>query len=266
MIKGLVFFDYDGTLVDERDGIYKPTKQTIESVSKLQKNGFYCFLATGRALSYLPKAIETLNLDGFVTSNGAVITLNHEIIHSDYFNIDKIKEMMEYCETHRLNYFLEGNDKVYVKDLKEKEFLHFVDYYKMDMNWFANIDALKEDPISKITFICEHQDDVLKHGSYLSKDYDICYHRGCNTFDICQKHISKGTAIDVLKDKYQLKKEDCISFGDGDNDYALIKHAGYGIVMKQHHPSLDEVAYDCTESVLNEGITKALIKYKWIGE
>ena len=41
MVKGLVFFDYDGTLVDERDGIYAPTTQTIESVSKLQKNGYF---------------------------------------------------------------------------------------------------------------------------------------------------------------------------------------------------------------------------------
>ena len=73
MVKGLVFFDYDGTLVDERDGIYAPTTQTIESVSKLQKNGYYCFLATGRALSYLPKAIHTLNLDGFVTSKAKML-------------------------------------------------------------------------------------------------------------------------------------------------------------------------------------------------
>ena len=111
MVKGLVFFDYDGTLVDERDGIYAPTTQTIESVSKLQKNGYYCFLATGRALSYLPKAIHTLNLDGFVTSNGAVISLNHEIIHGEYFKEEQMKEMMEYCKTHRLNYFLEVKDK-----------------------------------------------------------------------------------------------------------------------------------------------------------
>lgn len=266
MVKGLVFFDYDGTLVDERDGIYAPTKQTIASVKKLQQQGYYCLLATGRALSYLPKAIDSLQLDGFVTSNGAVITLNDEIIFGHYFDEEEIQRQIDYCETNGLNYFLEGDHKVYVKDLKEKEFLHFVDYYQMDMNWFCELDQYQNDKISKITYICQNDEDAQKHGEHLSKDYDICYHRGCFTFDICQKQISKGTAIDELRNKFHLEKKACISFGDGDNDYALIKHAGYGIVMKKHHPSLDEVAYAYTDSVLEEGISKALIKYGWIGE
>ena len=266
MVKGLVFFDYDGTLVDERDCIYEPTKQTIASVKKLQENGYYCFLATGRALSYLPEAINTLNLNGYVTSNGAVITLNDKIIYGQYFDAAIIQKHMNYCDKHGLNYFLEGNNYVYVKDLNESEFLHFVEYYKMDINWFKSVDELENDQISKITMMCKNADDVQKHGTFLSSEYDICYHRGCFTFDICQKGLSKGTAIDVLKDMHKLNKEDCISFGDGDNDCTLIKNAGYGIVMKKHHASLDEVAYDVTESVLEEGITKALLKYKWIGE
>ena len=47
--------------------------------------------------------------------------------------------------------------------------------------------------------------------------------------------------------------------------YEMIK-AFDGVVMKKHHPSLDEVAYAYTDSVLEEGISKALIKYGWIGE
>ncbi len=264
MVNKLVFFDYDGTLVDERDHIYEPTLKTRESIKKLQANHTLCFLATGRALSYLPPTIQSLHLDGFITCNGAVITLNDSIIYGQYFSPSQIEAQIHYGEQHGLNFFLEGNQKVYVKDLKEKEFLHFVDYFQMDMNWFTDLNQYPNDQISKITFLAHNQEDVIKHGTLLSKDYMISYHRGCFSFDISQKHLSKGTAIDYLKEHFHLDKEDCISFGDGDNDYALIKHAGYGIVMKKHHPSLDEVAYDQTDSVLEEGITKALLRYGWI--
>ena len=35
MAEGAVFFDYDGTLVDEREGIYTPIEKTIEAIRKL---------------------------------------------------------------------------------------------------------------------------------------------------------------------------------------------------------------------------------------
>ena len=38
--KGIVFFDYDGTTVDDAENIRKATKKTIESLDRLKKNGF----------------------------------------------------------------------------------------------------------------------------------------------------------------------------------------------------------------------------------
>ena len=47
MVKGLVLYDYDGTLVDERDEIYVPTQLTKAAISRLQDLGYLCVLATG---------------------------------------------------------------------------------------------------------------------------------------------------------------------------------------------------------------------------
>ena len=52
--KGAVFFDVDGTLVDERLEIFKPTSKTIESIQKLKENGYLVGIATGRARCYVP--------------------------------------------------------------------------------------------------------------------------------------------------------------------------------------------------------------------
>ena len=39
--KGAVFFDYDGTLADEANGIFLPTEATVNSVKKLKEKGLY---------------------------------------------------------------------------------------------------------------------------------------------------------------------------------------------------------------------------------
>lgn len=90
MVKGLVLYDYDGTLVDERDEIYVPTQLTKVAISRLQDLGYLCVLATGRALSYIPNGAKDLHLDGYVTSNGAHVTVHGKVIHNDVFSDEEL--------------------------------------------------------------------------------------------------------------------------------------------------------------------------------
>ena len=81
MVKGLVLYDYDGTLVDERDAIYVPSNITKKTISRLQDMGYLCVLATGRALSYIPSGAKDLHLDGYVTCNGAyAVSYTHLVL------------------------------------------------------------------------------------------------------------------------------------------------------------------------------------------
>ena len=45
--KGVVFFDYDGTTVDEVDNIATATPKTVESLNKLKENGYLTMLCSG---------------------------------------------------------------------------------------------------------------------------------------------------------------------------------------------------------------------------
>ena len=46
--KGVVFFDYDGTTVDEVDDIATATPKTVESLNKLKEHGYLTMLCSGR--------------------------------------------------------------------------------------------------------------------------------------------------------------------------------------------------------------------------
>ena len=50
--KGVVFFDYDGTTVDEVDEIKTATPTTVESLNKLKENGYLTMLCSRKNIDF----------------------------------------------------------------------------------------------------------------------------------------------------------------------------------------------------------------------
>lgn len=266
MVKGLVLFDYDGTLVDEREAIYVPTAKTKMAIRKLQEQGFLCVLATGRALSYIPNGAKDLHLDGYITSNGAYVTVHGKVIYNDVFCDEELAQLIQYMDTHSVNYILEGTNYCFVKDLHEESYLHFMENFKIPKDNFVryrSFDEVKE-RISKITLAFTNPEEVHKASQSLKDNYQCSFHRNCNTFDIGKKCIDKGTGAQIIINRYSIPIEQTYAFGDGDNDITLLATVKYGIAMQQHDARLDDVAYMITNSVSKEGIYEALRKLKVI--
>jgi len=86
-------------------------------------------------------------------------------------------------------------------------------------------------------------------------------HRNGISTDISQEGIAKGTGIEKICEYFDIPKENTYAFGDNTNDYDMIKRAGHGIIMGNHASELEDVAEFITDTVENEGIYKALVKY-----
>lgn len=262
MIKGCVFFDYDGTLVDEREQIYEPTLKTKQGIQALQKNGYVCLLATGRALSYIPQGAIDLHLDGYVTCNGANVEVEDKTIYNKVLDKELVVDTLKQLEEEDANYILEGNTACYVKDIEEAEFQHFMKYFKVPWTNYAVLEDLEKvlQDTLKITVICQSKEQMDRISNTLHNDYVCSFHRNCITFDISAKRINKSNGIRVLMDHYQLPRAAMYAFGDGDNDIEMLSFAGCGIAMTPYHPALEAVADRITSSVKEEGIYKALIE------
>ncbi|MEG2669141.1 MAG: HAD hydrolase family protein, partial [Oscillospiraceae bacterium] len=57
---------------------------------------------------------------------------------------------------------------------------------------------------------------------------------------------------------------DTYAFGDGDNDYDMLKFVGTGIAMGNHTERLNDIVEMITDTVQNEGIYKGLKKLQLI--
>ena len=72
-MKPMIFFDVDGTLMDNHD--YQVTPSTKKALQKLQENGYKIGIATGRAVNSLKRTgvVDIANWDGFVCNNGQTV-------------------------------------------------------------------------------------------------------------------------------------------------------------------------------------------------
>lgn len=262
MIKGLVLYDYDGTLVDERDDIFEPTQITKHAIAQLQDLGYLCVLATGRALSYIPSGAKDLHLDGYVTSNGAYVTVHGKEIFNDVFADDELLELIQFMQNYHVNFVLEGTSYCYVYDMKEASYLHFMKYFKIpEDNYvrYQNFEQVQQ-KIGKITLAFPTKEAMQEGLVRLQGRYACSVHRNCLTFDIGKRTNHKGMGAEAIMNYYHIPKEHTYAFGDGDNDVELLASVEHGIAMRIHNALLDDVASYITGTVKEEGIYKALKK------
>lgn len=259
--KGIVFFDVDGTLIDWTKGISNPTEMTRESIKKLQENGYLTFIATGRPRNLINEGLLDLNTDGFICSNGAYVEMNNEVLLNEPLENSKLKKLLKCLEELNIGYMLEGQEKNYIVKEENKFLMDFIEEAKLDINNFStdwDVDTVK---ISKVIAMGEN-DESFDKASKACGDEDFAFMTNPKegVFEINDKKFSKGYGVAKVLEKLDISSDKAYAFGDGDNDIEMFQVVKHGIAMGGHYKGLEEFAFDTTENVPNEGITKALIK------
>ena len=72
MVKKVLFFDIDGTLLNSELKIPEGVKKELK---RLKDAGHYLFVASGRPLAFISNQIIEAGFDGFVLCNGAHVEL-----------------------------------------------------------------------------------------------------------------------------------------------------------------------------------------------
>lgn len=257
--KGIVFFDYDGTLADETEGIYYPTHATKEAISRLRQNGYLSVLATGRSLCYIPDV--GVDFGGYVVSNGSYAEADGMEIYQNFIPTDDVKELVDAFENMGLFYSMENQRKCYAKDVNEPIFKAMIDNFNISADVFQNLNEGELPDISKLLVVYSSLDEH-RHLSEMFKDkFTFAMHRKYLSADVQPTWINKSVGARRLAEYFDINPENIYAFGDGTNDYELLDFAGHGIAMEYHADVLDKVCEYVTDTVKNEGIYKALVHY-----
>ena len=233
-----MFFDIDGTLITEGAGVLP--ESTREAVRLAQDSGHLLFVNTGRTRTSLPQKITELGFDGYVCGCGTQIFLKEEeLLHARLTNnlcCQVVKTVREYGIP--ALYEAEDTFGIRGKDIEEI----FQDEQKV---------------YDKLLLILKSTGKSKELKEYLSQYFE-CIDRGNFMYEMIQKGYSKATGIHFLCEYMGKTLEDCYSFGDSENDMAMLEAVPNSIAMGNAQESIKNTCAYVTEDVENHGIYKAM--------
>src|SRR5690625_7493494 len=92
MHEKIVFFDIDGTLVDDDKNIPVSAKQAID---ELKRNDVYVAIATGRAPFMFEHIRQELEIESYVSFNGQYVVFEGETIYKNPIGQESLKKLYE---------------------------------------------------------------------------------------------------------------------------------------------------------------------------
>ena len=254
-MKKIVFFDIDGTLIDCTNGINSISPNVKESIKKIQDNGDYAFIATGRPYAFLPKTILEFGFDGFILLNGAHIIINNKDIYNKSIEKTFIKDLIDVLEKSNIEYVLQGEKYCYLR----KDFVNFNNYLdniEISKEYIKDECNYEDIDIYKIEILCE--DDIMENLclDIIKKNKQCDYFSSINkrAIEVYVKNNTKAEAILQVIDILNVDIENTYAFGDGKNDIDMLKTVRYGIAMLNASDEVKLSANYITDSVCNDGV------------
>ena len=254
----MVCFDYDGTLLSEAEGVTELPESVIESLEKLEKNGYLTVLATGRTMLVSQKI--TNYFSAFVAGNGGYVAVGDHVIENKTLADEEVLFLVEEAEKMGTIYLLDSQNHSYTNGLQTPRLQTFMDTFSIPEEWMEPWNGFEDEGISKIEMLYYNNKQKEQIIQTFGNRFYIADHPEDNYFDIGLSGITKGIGVEMLMEYLGLKEEDCYAFGDSDNDFEMFQAVGTGIAMKNHSIMLDHVTDMVTDGVSEDGIWNALMK------
>lgn len=264
----LIALDLDGTLLDSRKNL---TDRNREALLECMRQGIEIVPCTGRIWAGVPEFIRQLpGIHYAITVNGAIIEdlVNHQILDERKMSREKAVEILELAKDFHTMY------DVYVrgKGFGEQRFIEHMEDYGIAPELRAMIlntrtvvpdviETVKKmnDPVEKINYFFADSRERMRAREALTKRGDVLVSSSfSNNLEINEPGAAKGEAVLRLASCLGIDPQQTMGFGDGENDWTLIRQTGVGVAMGNAIESLKEMADYVTLTNDEDGVAFAL--------
>lgn len=255
--KKLFLFDIDGTLYDnDQRKVHDSTKEALIELRKTAHIG----IATGRAEFMLYSIEDIIDLfDDFVLINGQYIKSNGEVVYSNSIDRNQISRLCKLMEELNITYGFQGSNDEAISNIDSRVLKSFdklgLELPKINKDYYLNND------VYQVWAFCGNDEARILQNECPYFQFIKWLDVG---FDILPVNASKGKGVIKLANHLEIDMKDVVVFGDGDNDYEMIKNAGLGIAMGNATKKVKEVADYVTSDIGDDGIYKALKRFNFI--
>ncbi len=263
--------DLDGTMMRSDSRLSDYTKKVIEEAAE---HDIIVIPTSGRSHRSIMEKIEGVRgINYTISSNGTVVTeigteniiyekkFRKETIYAIYRHIIEGGGFIEvYCGNE--SYVEKGNGDVLRESqvpLPLGEDLLYTDIRILSMDQLIRSGTMA---VNKVFFTFREPEQTRACVEWLAGFDDIVYGYSTSyyTVEIFPKGANKDIALDFLRTRLGVQREDVIAMGDSENDLALIRYAHMGVAVENGMDILKENADYICESNDEDGPARLLEK------
>lgn len=255
-----IFLDVDGTLLNAKKQVPTSAKNAIKKARAL---GHKVFLCTGRSRGQIPASLWEIGFDGMIGSAGAYVEAEEKMLAHVPLPKEDVLRVCRYLEGIGATFVLEANHLIYANEESAS--------YQRDRFQTAPkeviecyVDCVKEyhDPVeiegvNKILFLTSpvSVEEIRKEfmDSLTVIHSTFSYNEGTSG-EIYSTRRNKAIGIKEIVSYYGGDMKDTIGFGDGDNDFEMLKEVNVGVAMGNGSNHLKEIADMVTKTVEEDGL------------
>ncbi|MCQ2492085.1 MAG: Cof-type HAD-IIB family hydrolase [Lachnospiraceae bacterium] len=259
--KGILLFDYDGTLVDGSIGIHDMSERTLKALNDARDNGYIVMLASGRSIAMVLPVKD--NFNGFITSNGSHAEILGESYHDMYIPVDVLKDIRTFMsgKEDRITGNFETQEGAKALAYGTPLYKHNIAYFNLDESQYSPFEGDYSTGFHKMTIAYTDPAAIKEMIETFAGRIEIIDHPLENYAEVMPFGCTKGMALEAILEKTGYDRDKVYAFGDSENDVTMLKAAGHATIMAKHSPGMEEIAEFVTKLVEEEGIEYALKHY-----
>ncbi len=247
----LVATDLDGTLLNEEKEVSPINRDAIK---KLKNKGILFGIASGRPVETVKAELKNWNIESDVSfilgMNGGAFYDLRQHIKEDFYVLEGsvIIDIMHYFQDLEVDFWVLEGAVRYTNSSRPETRAH-ADLFgeteiEIDLEGY-----LKNRTANKLIIHCDpdYMPIVLERAKAYQNSACTGFLSANNLLEYVDPRINKGFGIEKVAKYFGVKLEDCVAFGDAQNDKEMLQKVGVGVCMKNGADDVKSVSDYVTE-------------------
>lgn len=248
----LICTDADGTLLNSKREI---SEKSIRTIQKAYKKGVKIVVCTGRLFTSANYFSEILGVyNPVIASNGAYIKEREreKVIYKEPLGEENCKKVLAVCLKHGLEPRFNTHNCIYTTKVvyENANYIRYnktvPDIGKVNVKIVTDWENIIKDHCHEI-FKCAAVDadyEKIRMAKMELSHIDTLevVSSSRRNIEVMNKGVSKGKAVEILANYYNIPREKIICIGNNENDMSMLLYAGLGVAVGNAEEDLKKAA------------------------